>query len=190
MKKLIALALVAIFSMPLLRAQESMFNLGDKIVNLGIGIGSVYGGGLYGNTTVPPLSISFEQGIVDNILEKGVIGVGAYLGYTSYKWHYVYSTWDYGWKYTNIVIGARGSFHYPVLDKLDTYVGIILGYNIVISSAFGDDSGYLYDYSPDRGSVAYSGYVGGRYYFSDKFSAFAELGYGIAYLTLGVGIRL
>ena len=110
MKKLIALALVAIFSMPLLRAQESMFNLGDKIVNLGIGIGSVYGGGLYGNTTVPPLSISFEQGIVDNILEKGVIGVGAYLGYTSYKWHYVYSTWDYGWKYTNIVIGARGSF--------------------------------------------------------------------------------
>jgi hypothetical protein len=188
MRKILAFAIVALFTAPVLQAQISMFNLDDKVVNIGIGLGSIYGAGLYSSTTVPPVSISFEKGIVDEILEKGVIGVGAYLGYTSYKWHYVYSTWDYGYRYTNIVVGARGSFHYPVLDNLDTYVGIILGYNIVISSSFGTSGGY--DYTPDGGSIAYSGYVGARYYFSEKFSGFAELGYGIAYLTLGLGIRL
>ncbi len=189
MKKLIALALVAFFSMPIVKAQVSMFNIGDRVVNIGIGLGSLYGSGLYSKTTVPPISISFEQGILDGILEKAVIGVGAYVGYTSYKWHYVYSTYDYGYKYSNIIIGGRGSFHYPVVDKLDTYVGILLGYNIVTSSEFGSFSGF-YDYTPDRGRIAFSGYVGGRYYFSDKFSGFAELGYGIAYLTLGLGVKL
>ena len=165
-----------------------MFNLDDQVVNIGIGLGSVYGFGLYSSTTIPPISISFEKGIVDDVLEKGVIGVGAYLGYTSYKYHYVYSFYDYGWKYTNIIVGARGSFHYPVIDNLDTYVGLLLGYNIRLSTAIGEAD--LYDSTPDRGSIAYSGYVGARYYFSDKFSGFAELGYGIAYLTLGLGVKL
>ena len=180
--------MLAFFSLPAIHAQMSEFNLGDKVVNIGIGLGSLYGGGLYGSTTVPPISISFEKAIKDEILEKGVIGIGAYVGYTAYKWHYVYSTYDYGWKYSNIVIGVRGSFHYPVLDKIDTYAGILLGYNIVTSSSFGTLG--IFDYSPDSGSLATAGYVGGRYYFSDKFSGFAELGYGIAYLTLGIGIRL
>lgn len=188
MKKLIAFALVVVFTLPLVRAQESMFNLGDKVVNIGIGLGSLYGVGLYYRTTVPPVSISYEQAIVDEILEKGVIGVGAYVGFTSYKWTYDYAGYDYGYRYSNIIIGARGNFHYPVLDKLDTYVGILLGYNIVTSSEFGTFGGY--DYSPDAGRIAFAGYVGGRYYFSQKFSAFAELGYGIAYLTLGLGIKL
>ena len=32
--------------------------------------------------------------------------------------------------------------------------------------------------------------VGVRYYFTEQFAAFAQLGYGVAYLTLGVSIRL
>ena len=187
MKKLIAIAFVALFSIPFLRAQESMFDLGDQVVNIGIGLGSVYGLGSYYSTTIPPISISFEKGILDELLEKGVIGVGAYLGFTSYKYQYVFSFYDYGWRYTNIIVAARGSFHYPVVDKLDTYIGLLLGYNIRLSSAIGDAD--LYG-SPAGGSIAYSGFVGGRYYFSDKFSGFAELGYGIAYLTLGLGVKL
>jgi len=165
-----------------------MFTIDDKVLNVGVGIGSVYGIGTYYKTTIPPISISFEKAIIDDILDEGVIGVGAYLGYTSYKWHYVYSTYDYGWRYTNIILGARGNFHYPIIDNLDTYLGVLLGYNIVTSREFGTMG--VYDYSPKSGSIAFAGYIGGRYYFSDKFSAFAELGYGIAYLTLGVGIKL
>jgi len=187
MKKIAAIIFLTVFLLPSLKAQESTFNLGDQVVNIGIGLGSLYAIGTYYKTTVPPISISYEKAIVDEIIDKGVIGVGGYLGYTSYKYHYVYSTYDYGWKYTNIVLGARGNFHYPLVDNLDTYLGVLLGYNIRISREFGT---FADDISPDHGSLAFAGYVGARYYFSEKFAAFTELGYGISYLTLGISLKL
>ena len=176
------------FSLAAIHAQESTFSLGDKIIGVGIGLGSQYGTGVFASTTVPPVSISFEKAIKDEIFEKGVIGIGGYVGYTSYKWNYINGAYNYGWKYTNIIIGARGSFHYPVVDKLDTYGGVFIGYNIVSSTSFGSVG--TYSYSPDKGRLAFSGFVGARYYFSDKFFGLSELGYGIAYLTLGLGIKL
>ncbi|MDT8432945.1 MAG: hypothetical protein RQ746_15605 [Bacteroidales bacterium] len=189
MKNFITFPLLVLLLSASLNAQDNMFTLKDNVVNLGVGIGSIYGSGIYSNTTIPPVSISFETAIKDEVLEKGVIGVGAYLGYTSYRWKNTYSNIEYGWKYSNIVVGARGSFHYPLLDKLDTYLGVMLGYNIVSSSSFGTNVG-TYDYTPDAGSIAFSGYVGSRYYFSDSFFGFLELGYGISYLNLGIGLKL
>ncbi len=186
MKKVTAFALVGLLSLPLVKAQESSFNLNDIAVNFGIGLGSSYGFGLYTSTKIPPISISIEKGIMDEVLEKGVIGVGAYAGFTSYSYHYVFSTYDYGWNYTNIIVGVRGSFHYPVLDDFDTYAGLLLGYNIRLASSFGTAS----TGGPDGGSIAYSGFVGGRYYVSDKFAIFGEFGWGISILTLGLGVKL
>ncbi|NLE33958.1 MAG: hypothetical protein GX622_02535, partial [Bacteroidales bacterium] len=113
---------------------------------------------------------------------KGVIGVGPYVGYSSYKYEYM----GWGWKYSNIIIGARGSFHYPFVNRLDTYAGILLGYNIVTSKEIGDPTG-ADDYG--SGGLAWSGYIGGRYYFSDVLAAMLELGYGIAYLNIGVALK-
>ena len=42
MKKLLLVLLVAIFSLTQLLAQESTFKQGDKVLNLGIGLGSTY----------------------------------------------------------------------------------------------------------------------------------------------------
>jgi len=184
MRKFFAIAAMFLLTLPALKAQESMFNLGDKVISLGIGIGNTLYTGAYYNRGVPPISVSYEQAIVDDILEKGVIGVGGYLGYTSYK--YDYQGW--GYKYSNILFGAGGFFHYPLVDRLDTYAGVLLGYNIVNATEFGTPVGF--DYNITSGGIVFSGYIGGRYYFTDKFAAFAQLGYGIAYLTLGVSIRL
>ena len=184
MKKLLVFAFVAVFSLPMLKAQESMFNLGDKVVSLGIGFGTtLYSGGYY-SRGFPPLSISYEQAIKDDILEKGVIGVGGYLGYTSYKWDYL----GWGYKYSNIIFGAGGSFHYPLVDKLDTYISILLGYRISTSSEYGT-SIPGYDYDTSSGGLVFSSFVGARYYFTETIAAFAQVGYGISYLTIGVSIR-
>ncbi|MEN8227754.1 MAG: hypothetical protein ABFS38_06325 [Bacteroidota bacterium] len=189
MKKLFAFALVAVFSIPLLQAQESMFDVGDGVVNLGLGIGNtLYLGGYGYSTGVPPISISYEQGILDDILEKGVIGVGGYIGYTSYKFRDTWLGSDWGWNISNTIIGALGTFHYPLLDKLDTYAGITLGYNINTWREYGDIPGG--SYSSSSSGLAASGFIGGRYYFNEKFAAFAQVGYGIAYLTFGVSIKL
>jgi len=185
MKKIAAIIFLTVFLLPVLKAQESTFNLGDQVVNIGIGLGSHYAFSSYYSTTVPPISLSYEKAIVDEIIEKGVIGVGAYAGYRAYKYTYYLS--DYGWKYTDIIIGARGNFHYPFVDKLDTYLGVLLGYRITISKSWGP---WGADTDPDSGGIAFAGYLGARYYFSEKFAAFAELGYGISYLTLGISLKL
>jgi len=182
MKKISALLLAAIFSFAHLSAQDPTFNKGDKVLNLGIGLGSTLYSGLYYKSQVPPVSASLEIGIVDEILEKGVIGVGPYFGYSSYKYSYLTS----GYKYSNLILGARGNFHYPLLDKLDTYTGLLLGFNIVSSKWTGDGTDPL---NATSGGVAWAWFVGGRYYFSESFAAMLELGYGIAYLNLGVALK-
>ena len=184
MKKIYGIVLVAFIAAASLNAQDPTFEKGDRVLNVGLGIGSTLYSGTYYKSQVPPVSASLEFGVVDNLLEKGVLGVGPYLGYSSYK--YEYSGW--GWKYTNIIVGVRGNFHYPLVDKLDTYTGLLLGYNIASSKEFGEIvPGW--DYSYTAGGVVWSWFVGARYYFKENFAAMAELGYGIAYLNLGIALK-
>lgn len=187
MKKLLGFLLVFLFIGNVMHAQESTFAKGDKVVNLGIGLLSGLYTGSYYTNKMPPISVSFEYGVKDDVLDVGSIGVGGYLGYASAKWED--NSWGttYGWKYTNFIIGARGSFHYPLVDKLDTYAGILLGYNVVSVKDIGTAP---FGYNASGSSAIFSGYVGGRYYFSEKFAVLAELGTGIAYLNLGVAIKL
>jgi hypothetical protein len=184
MKKLLMLLLVVVFSLTQLVAQKSTFLKGDKVLNLGLGLGSVWYTGSYYKTQVPPVSASFEVGIVDGILEKAVIGVGGYMAYSAYKSDYGTG----GWKYSNIVIGGRGNFHYPLVDKLDTYAGLMLGYNIATDKAWGNYSGSLH--SSSYGGIRTAEFVGARYYFSNSFSAMAEIGYGVTYLNIGIALKL
>lgn len=184
MKKLFAIAVFVILSLSTIQAQESMFNLGDKVVSAGIGFGTTLYSGTYYTRGVPPISLSYEQAIVDEVLEKGVIGVGGWLGYTSYKYDYL----GWGYKYTNFILGAMGAFHYPLVDKLDTYLGIGLGYNIVSANEFGTFPGG-YDYSATSGGIVFAGMVGARYYFTEQFAVFAQVGYGVSYFTIGACYR-
>lgn len=186
MKKITAVLVVFLFLGGMLHAQESTFGKGDKVVNVGIGLLSgLYTGSGY-TSKMPPISASFEYGILDDVLDVGSIGVGGYLGYASAKWESSWGGDTWGWKYSNFIIGARGSFHYPLVDKLDTYAGILLGYDMVTVKDIGAiQSGY----TANGSSGVFSAYVGGRYYFNDKFAAMAELGTGIAYLNLGIAIK-
>src|SRR5450759_2265394 len=164
MKKLLLLLFVVVFSLTQLLAQESTFKQGDKVLNLGIGFGSTFYGSFYTSHT-PALSASLEFNVKDGILDKGSIGVGGYFGYSSAKWTNYYKT-------SNIIIGARGSFHYPLVDKLDTYTGLLLGYNI-----------YTYKYESSfigakgsAGNVILAWFAGARYYFSNNFAVMGEIG--------------
>ena len=177
MKKLLLLLLVVVFSLTQLLAQESTFKQGDKVLNLGIGFGSTFYGSFYTSHT-PALSASLEFNVKDGILDKGSIGVGGYFGYSSAKWTNYYKT-------SNIIIGARGSFHYPLVDKLDTYTGLLLGYNIY---SYKYESSFIGSAATSSG-LAFAWFAGARYYFSNSFAVMAEIGYGISYLTLGVSLK-
>lgn len=179
MKKIFALAIAALLFAVQLSAQKPLFEKGDKALNIGIGLGSTYYSSYY-TSRAPAISASFEYGVADQIIDKGSIGVGGYVGYASAK----YEDW---WKTTNIIIGARGVFHYPLIEKLDTYTGLMLGYNVVNVKYTGSYSGL---YSASGSGLASAWFLGARYYFNEKISGMAELGYGISVLTIGVGIKL
>ena len=179
--------LISIVSMLVgsLAAQDPMFSKGNAVVNATIGFGSVIYSGSGYTSSVPPLAISAEWGIKDGILEKGVLGVGGYLGYLSYKWEYQ----GWGWKYSNAILGARGTFHYPLLKKFDTYTGLLVGFDIVSAKEFGTGiPGY--DYKSKSSGAIWAWYAGGRYYFGDKLAVVAEIGYGIAWFNLGLSYKI
>lgn len=164
-------------------AQSQLFQKGDKVVNLGIGFG---GYGTFGyHVSVPPVSASLEVGIKDNILDVGSIGVGGYLGYASYKERGYIG--DYYWSYSRLFLGVRGIFHYPLVDKFDTYGGLMLGANINTWKWHGSGTGYA---NSGGSGLGFSIFAGGRYYFSDKLAAMAELGYGLSYLNIGIALKL
>lgn len=186
MKKIFLLTAVVTLLTGLLNAQDAVFSKGDKVLNLGLGLGNSLYHGRYYTGQIPPLSASLEFGVADNVIdEKGLIGVGPYLGYTSYK----YQVQDWGWKYSNLILGAKGNFHYQFVDKLDTYAGILLGYNVATSKEFGVITPG-YDYSYSAGGLIYGGFIGARYYFRDSFGVMGEAGYGLTYLTLGISLKL
>ena len=177
MKRLLLILFVAVFSLSQLMAQESTFNKGNKVINLGVGFGNSYYGSYY-TSQMPAISASFEIGVADNILEKGSIGVGGYIAYSSAKYTDYYKTY-------NLIIGARGAFHYPLVDKLDTYTGLIIGYNFFNYTYYDTYSGA--DLSGSGGE--FSWFAGARYYFSESFAVMGELGFGISVLTLGVSFK-
>ena len=65
----------------------------------------------------------------------------------------------------------------------------MLGYEIVKAKAITEGYDEKYTGSADGSGIGFSIHVGGRYYFTDNFGAFAEVGYGIAYANLGVSLK-
>ncbi|MGE5395421.1 MAG: hypothetical protein ACM3P1_11810 [Candidatus Saccharibacteria bacterium] len=184
MKKFL-LPLIAIALFVMQGYSQNAFVKGDKVVNLSIGLGSgLYKGSGYSNVT-PAIAGSYEIGVVDNLFdENSSLGVGGYLGYTGAKYNFGAG---YGWKYSDIIIGARGAVHYQFVDRLDTYAGLMLGYDIVSSKTYGTG---VFSGNASTSGFVLPVFVGGRYYFSDKFAGLVELGTSISYLNIGVAIKL
>lgn len=143
-----------------------------------LGIGGFAGG--YGTSTLPALAAAYEMGITENI------SVGGIVGYTGTEEDFGFGKAEYSY----ILIGARGAYHYDLLhnEKIDTYGGIMLGYNIVSSSVTTSFPGF--GFSASGNYLAFGGFIGGRYYFTPQLAAQAELGYGIGLLTVGVSYKL
>ncbi|MFN9710539.1 MAG: hypothetical protein ACK55K_03935, partial [Bacteroidota bacterium] len=125
MKKIILTVFVLISSVSILNAQ--LFNKDQKFINAGIGLGSAY---YYGGSTssVPPIHASFEVGVTDKI------GVGGLMGYAASRLNQNYFfDGAYTWRFSYLVLGARGAYHFLNNEKADLYAGLMLGYNIASS---------------------------------------------------------
>lgn len=182
MKKSVIILLSLIIKISFgLETQAQQFQKGTTAVNAGFGLGTALGG--LGNAR-PAISVSVDRGLWD-IGGSGVISLGGYVGNMGYK----YSSEGYTAKWNYMIIGVRGAYHYngfTKVPKLDVYGGAMLGYNMVRYSSDGDDMELGNTYGSGMGI---SGFLGSRWFFSDKIGAYAELGYGVSVLNVGVTFR-
>jgi len=160
-------------------AQTGIFKEGDMAINAGVGIGTYISHETNMNTfsmTIPPITGSFEYCILDQLIDgEGSLGIGGYAGYILFRGKDKF-TGGNGFNVGDFVIGPRGLFHYQFIDNLDTYAGIMLGYDIVSFSQPNGTAGSKF-------CPAF--FVGARYYFTESFGVFSELGYGVSPLQLG-----
>lgn len=141
-------------------------------LNAGIGIGSF----AYAGTGGLPLTASFEHDLT------GTFSAGVLAGFVRTKGYPEA-------RYTNYLLGARGSYHFNGLlnvynPRLDIYGGGSLFYR-------GYKANYSnYDGATSRGTggggLDFALHAGTRYLFAGSAGAFAELGFGIVPLQVGV----
>jgi len=196
--KTIIFKITSIVVLATMSIHAQSFQKAQLDLDLGIGLGNSIIG--TGNTNViPPLSTSIDFGITNDI------SIGGYLGFTGAS--YSYSAWEncgkgngfgqyytdtYKWSY--FILGVRGAYHFGrfiKIDKLDVYTGLMIGNDFAQSSysttsTCPDHAVYV---SPTYGGIVFSAYGGARYRFTDHFGVFAELGYAVAYLNMGVNLK-
>ena len=162
MKKFLLFASL-VLAMFIAKAQDPMFLKDDKLLNLGVGLRGY-----------PVVSASLDYCITDGIADKGSIGVGPYAGLGLGLGNY-YSKGAY------ITAGVRGTFHYPIIEDLDTYAGVGLGFRFA-----------AYSYGGTSFHVAQGSgfFIGANYPLTETIIVFGELGSGVSYLTAGITIFL
>jgi hypothetical protein len=178
MKRILLISVLLVLALSISFGQIA-YKKGDQVVNLGFGIGGF--AGAYGSGGIA-ITGGYENAVTENISLGGVVG-------------YSSSTQDvisgYGWKYTYFLIGARGAYHYDLLHNpnIDTYGGILLGYNIVSASATGTNTFGFGNYAASASYMEFGFFAGARYYFNPNLAVQAELGYGLGFLNVGIAYK-
>ncbi|HEX2617475.1 MAG TPA: hypothetical protein VHL57_08025 [Flavobacteriales bacterium] len=198
MRALATLKVAGLVALTALCSQRAtaQFEKGDNVLGVGLGVGGGYDVGWKGNgvTQSPAFVFHFDHGMGD--MGPGTWGLGGYVGFKTVKYDDRYlNYWNYDYRYTFLVIGGRFTWHWNEwhgVDKLDTYAGAMLAYKSVTFKDHTDYGPYgnLNTYRYSGSGVDLGVFVGARYWFSDKFGAFGELGYGITWIQLGLSIKL
>ena len=165
---------------------QNTFGGGDIVLSAGIGAGTALN---IGNTVVPPIVIQGEYGIVDNLFDAySSIGVSGYMGFAAGRKSFYYYPYDtYRQKINSFLLGVRGTFHYQFVERLDTYAGITLGGEI---ANVREEGRWGNGQPPRYGGFLADGFIGARYYVVPQLAVYGELGFGVAYFTLGVSFKI
>ncbi|MCL2008336.1 MAG: hypothetical protein FWG77_09650 [Treponema sp.] len=148
-------------------------------VNAGIGMGPT-GGYSMG---IPPISLILDYKLpIELPITVGAVGTFSTWKYTPYSY---YDSQRYNITYTNIGIGARGMYHFNLVENLDVYGGLTLGYVIQTRTATAGYTGY-----PGSSFFLWGSNIGARYFFTSNLGAYLELGYsGLNFASLGVTLK-
>lgn len=159
------------------------FGTGHKSLHFGLGFGSGGFAAAGGTVTLPPVQLRYEFAVTPKISVAAIVAAAS-VEFSMPS----YGSGGYGtdvWEYNYLMFGGRGNYHFATSEKFDPYVGATLVYNSVSVS---DESSTVTDVS--AGGILAGAQIGANYYFSPKFGAWAEVGYGIGLFNVGITLKL
>ena len=171
-KNLILVAAAALLSLSL-SAQGVYRTVGDKSIDLGVGLGGVKIGS---GTIVPPVRAAFEYTLLEQ-RNVGTVSVGGVINYRMDK--------EAGESFSVVYVGPQVVYRYPVLEKVDLFAKLSLGY-----LGFASSSAIVDYYVKDLSGFAWSANLGAMYYFSDKMGVGLQFGRGLSTAEVFLSIRL
>jgi hypothetical protein len=123
---------------------------------------------------------NYEYGLK---MDFGTIGVGGLFRYWSYSEKFSSGKW----KYTDILIGAQGNYHFKLEnDKIDPWAGLVLAYN---GGSVKWDGPLATFPKPSHGGLFLGVHAGGRYWFSPTMAVSGRFGLGtLSYGSLDIGL--
>jgi hypothetical protein len=174
-RKMWAAVAIALAVLALPRSAAAQFGANTKFLGAHVGVSGV------GSATA--------IGVSGELAYNERISIGAWADTWSYGESVGTALGEYSWDIRYIAIAGTGSYHFPIKSspKWDPFVGLALGYYVVSSEARGF-GGVTYD--GDASRIFLGGFGGARYFFNPRLSGVARLGFGAAYLTLGVDMKL
>ncbi len=182
---------VLIFSLSTGHVKGQLFNVGDKDLNFTVGYGTyeVLKNGY--RTMLPPIAVSFDLGFRDD-LGPGVLSIGGLVGATTYKDELSFYGWiyDYGWKSTTLIGALRGTYHYQLINALDTYGGVHIG--VLYESWREYGTAPSYDTRDATLRPVFNLFAGAKFHFSDNLFVLGELGLGVGipFINIGLGLKM
>jgi hypothetical protein len=187
--KIKKLLLAVLFLTNIAFAHAQAFKNGDLNINAGIGLGYTYG--FYsGASSWPLLYVSGEKGVTE-VANVGVVSVGALIAFKHISFSDAVD--NNNWSWNDLYVGGRGALHFSGLkvDKLDVYAGASLGLRFYSYPTLVYNGGYDYSLENKTHTTLFFGlFGGGKYYLSDKIAVFGELGWDVAWIKLGVTIKI
>ncbi len=132
--------------------------------------------------SAPQFGANYEYSM--DVKNFGRVGIGGIIRY----WSYSESFYDGGWKYTDVLIGAQGNYHFKLdTDKFDPWIGLTLAYDAG-SVSWDGPSGSIYS-SPTYGGFFIGANAGARYWVSPTVGVSARVGFGsLSYGGLDLGV--
>jgi hypothetical protein len=164
------------------RGKAQCYRVGTNVYSIGVGVGSAIAGNSYSSQT-PGFNLQWERGFWK--AGPGVISLGYYQGYKAFN----YTSPDYWEKWWYTILGISGAYHLTGLnvDHLDLYAGLMPSYNLADYTYNGPNYSGAHKFN---NKLSLSAFAGARFFFFRGFGAFAELGYGVSYLHLGLSYGL
>jgi hypothetical protein len=177
-RSLLITAAVLLLTIPFVAFSQPYFVAGKSYLGPSVGLSFLGSALQYG--------VNYEYGMK---MEFGMVGIGGVFRYWGYSEDFGYYGGAGKWKYTNILIGAQGNYHFKMDpgSKIDPWVGVVLGYDA--SSVKWDGPGGNTFSSPTSGGLVLNAQGGARYWFSPTMAVRASIGYGsMSYGALDLGI--